>query len=245
MRLRTPSARTSAAMWIFVVASAMAKARAISLLDLPRTRSESTSRWRFVNLKRSASVDSVASASPSETAAQGIAVAGLGERPRHIDAPGQDVRDGGKNIGVGLMLRNEAMKPGGQAGENIRPRVRCRDDREAGRRRSLARCLQGIERPEAGQVHAHENQIEGAVTNLGQCFDPAARLDHLGARNPGANETAQPRAVNILFVKNQNSSHSRTPSFVVLLHIGPCLSSMRRRDRHGLKSQRITGVIKP
>ena len=39
MRLRTPSARSSAAVWIFVAASAMPKARPTSLFDWPRTRS--------------------------------------------------------------------------------------------------------------------------------------------------------------------------------------------------------------
>jgi hypothetical protein len=46
VRLRTPNARRSAAVWILVVPSAICKARAISLFVIPRTRSDSTCPWR-------------------------------------------------------------------------------------------------------------------------------------------------------------------------------------------------------
>lgn len=54
-------------MWIFVVASAMSKARAISLLDLPRSMSDKTSHWRFVSFGIAASIDGLGNASPLKT----------------------------------------------------------------------------------------------------------------------------------------------------------------------------------
>lgn len=62
--MRTPSVRSSAAMWIFVVAAAMPNARAISLLDHPGVVSAKTWRWRFVSLQMAVSIDGVGDASP-------------------------------------------------------------------------------------------------------------------------------------------------------------------------------------
>ena len=55
VRFLTPSTRNSAAMWIFVVASAILSSRAISLLESPRATRGSTSRWRGVSLAYSTS----------------------------------------------------------------------------------------------------------------------------------------------------------------------------------------------
>jgi hypothetical protein len=80
----------------------------------------------------------------ARSAVKRIAFVCLGKRLGHVNPPRKNVCDGGKNIGVRLAFRNEAVKSGGQDLKNIRARVRCRYDDEAGCRCGFARRLQGM-----------------------------------------------------------------------------------------------------